>query len=274
MAKRGTFILGVGAQKSGTTWLHKYINSFENVNSGFRKEYHIFDAINIPECSRFRVSLLKSLTSKNKFKIRSMQSNEIEYYNYFSNILDADDIDISADITPSYSSLESDVFQSIFENFQKRNIECKIIYLMRDPFERCWSSVRMHRKAAGLKKHANNIKDEEQSLIEYFQTPGAHIRTCYDKTISKLEKTIPKENLFFGIYEELMTEKGMREISQFIGIEPKLEFSKFTFNVSPKKTTLSSKTMKMVVNEFKTVYEVCAEKFPQTKTLWVGNSVL
>jgi hypothetical protein len=40
-----TFILGVGAQKGGTTWLHRQLNKNKNIDLGFRKEYHIFDAI-------------------------------------------------------------------------------------------------------------------------------------------------------------------------------------------------------------------------------------
>jgi hypothetical protein len=39
------FILGVGAQKGGTTWLHRQLNNNKNIDLGFRKEYHIFDAI-------------------------------------------------------------------------------------------------------------------------------------------------------------------------------------------------------------------------------------
>ena len=39
------FILGVGAQKGGTTWLHRQLNSNQNIDLGFRKEYHILDAI-------------------------------------------------------------------------------------------------------------------------------------------------------------------------------------------------------------------------------------
>ena len=45
------FILGVGCQKGGTTWLHKQLDKHPNVNMGFTKEYHVFDAP-----SQFRVS--------------------------------------------------------------------------------------------------------------------------------------------------------------------------------------------------------------------------
>ena len=37
------FVLGVGAQKAGTTWLHEYLASLPEVDLGFMKEYHVFD---------------------------------------------------------------------------------------------------------------------------------------------------------------------------------------------------------------------------------------
>ena len=39
------FILGVGAQKAGTTWLHRQLIKSANFNFGHRKEYHVFDAM-------------------------------------------------------------------------------------------------------------------------------------------------------------------------------------------------------------------------------------
>ena len=42
--KKKKFILGLGAQKAGTSWLYNYFNSRDDFFSGFMKEYHIFDA--------------------------------------------------------------------------------------------------------------------------------------------------------------------------------------------------------------------------------------
>ncbi len=42
-----TFVLGLSVSKTGTTWLHNYLNSFEQINMGFKKEYHVFDSVYI-----------------------------------------------------------------------------------------------------------------------------------------------------------------------------------------------------------------------------------
>ena len=45
-----TFVLGLGAQKSGTTWVYSQISSLTGFKKPYAKEMHIFDAIHIDEC--------------------------------------------------------------------------------------------------------------------------------------------------------------------------------------------------------------------------------
>ena len=42
-----TFLLGVGCQKGGTTWLYDYLATSPQFKHGHRKEYHVFDAIDL-----------------------------------------------------------------------------------------------------------------------------------------------------------------------------------------------------------------------------------
>ncbi len=44
-----TFLLGVGAQKAGTTWLHRYLADSQQVVRGYRKEYHVFDSSDLAD---------------------------------------------------------------------------------------------------------------------------------------------------------------------------------------------------------------------------------
>ena len=44
-----TFLLGVGAQKAGTTWLHKYLTASPQMVRGYRKEYHVFDSSDLAD---------------------------------------------------------------------------------------------------------------------------------------------------------------------------------------------------------------------------------
>ena len=49
-----TFVLGVGAQKAGTSWLHHQLASRADTDFGFLKEYHVFDVIFHSEYEYFR----------------------------------------------------------------------------------------------------------------------------------------------------------------------------------------------------------------------------
>ena len=73
-----TFILGIGAQRCGTTWFYEYLSQYENFNGGFAKEYHIWDALDIQVLSTNRVGkpnqLLKLLQITKNAKRYKMQT--------------------------------------------------------------------------------------------------------------------------------------------------------------------------------------------------------
>ena len=48
LAVAGTFLLGVGCQKGGTAWMHRYLEASPQCDPGFRKEYHVWDALDLP----------------------------------------------------------------------------------------------------------------------------------------------------------------------------------------------------------------------------------
>lgn len=116
--------------------------------------------------------------------------------------------------------------------------------------------------------------DEDTSVIEYAKNEHANVRTRYDKTISELEKVIPQKNLYFGLYETLMTKKGIAGISDYLELPPNYDFANTKVNVSPKSSALADKTTAIVAHEYRDVYDFCADRFPQTKTLWTGNDHL
>ena len=108
-----TFVLGVGAQKAGTTWLHSYVASSANANMGFTKEYHIWDAVCSPLCNNFRLHKhqLSKLNTLNYLRY-CMQEIPGFYEGYFNSIFNSG-AKITGDITPSYSVLTEGDFHKI-----------------------------------------------------------------------------------------------------------------------------------------------------------------
>ena len=63
--RNGTFVLGLGAQKAGSSWLHAQLNRRRDADFGFLKEYHVHDALTLPEAgfsNRRKRSLMKPRT--------------------------------------------------------------------------------------------------------------------------------------------------------------------------------------------------------------------
>ena len=96
-----TFLLGVGAQKAGTSWLYQYLIQKNNTNLGFTKEYHIWDAVNIPECNNLKAKLSLPLPDNKIIKIWLMQNIGWYYFRYFRSLLETENINLTADIGPS-----------------------------------------------------------------------------------------------------------------------------------------------------------------------------
>jgi hypothetical protein len=262
-----TFILGCGAQKSGTTWAHHYIENSKYSNMGLCKEYHIWDALFIPEFKDILITkdtMFRSNCAGLRYK---MQNDLVYYFDYFSLLLQGDSANITSDISPSYSGLKRDIFMRIFEGFDNRNVECKVVFLMRDPIERCWSNLRHERN----RKRIDGPKSDDITFLRsLYKSRRCELRTRYDITINEIENAFPKNNCYFGIYESMHTEGELIRLSEFIGIDYNIEFVTKKFNVGRKYNELNSVIENEIVQYYDDVYKFCGERFPQTKSLWKG----
>lgn len=280
-----TFILGVGAQKSGTTWLHKYLSLYDYIDFGAYKEYHIWDHRYLDGI--YQPGTRSKIRNFLKYYIRlalrkvagitvfpdlryDMIKNDNAYFSYFEKLLAAPDISTTGDITPIYSALSQDVLQNIKSEFSKRGIRIKVVFLMRDPVERCWSCVRMHKKRNSNSRIVDIAQPDDIALLSYMKTLHAQQRTAYHKTLENLMAVFDPSEVFTGIYENLFTPAEITRLSQFIGVAPNLDFAKTRVNASAKSEHISPETRQQAHEQFAEVYAYCFKHFPETKTLWRG----
>ena len=95
----GTFVLGLGAQKAGSSWLHAQLNRRRDADFGFLKEYHIHDARTLPEAG-FSNRRMRSLIKPRTWRRQRFIAQPQRYYNYFSSLLRRPGIQLTGDITP------------------------------------------------------------------------------------------------------------------------------------------------------------------------------
>ena len=264
------FILGVGAQKAGTTWLFDYLASSGLVATNNIKEYHIWDAlVNVPSTRNRRITKEQSERDFG-LKIRYfLQQSPENYFNYFAYILAKQSRRVTCDITPSYAALKRTTLSMIREGFDKRGIVTRTVFLMRDPIERCWSSARM--KSINYTGKADLTDDQ---VLAHALKDESEVRTRYDVTIAELEAVFDPRNIYVGLYEEMFDLPQLSSLSEFCHVPVRPELAERKLNLSPKVKPLADDTMKKIADRYRPVYEYVARRYPQARDLWKGYGYL
>ena len=265
------FILGLGFQKCGTSWVYDYLKKSKYFDGGFDKEYHIWDAIDVPLLKYNTVDkpgAIGRLFQSDKAKRYNMQTNENAYFEYF-NSLYRRGVSITADITPSYSALPKPRLASIIRNFEDRDISCKALLLIRDPVDRIKSAVRynLDRKyfKEGIKVGEKNFRS---ALEGYYTTDHCKVRTRYDETIDRVYSTFDPSDVYVGVYENMFQRKQVSDISKFLGIEENFDFTKVRVNKTKSEVEDIPEIESRIQEFYNEVYEYCNDMFPVTKELW------
>lgn len=274
-----TFVLGLGAQKAATSWVHRYLRHYPEADFGAIKEYHVWDVLRVPHFShsspltpRTRIrSIGKRLLGRDvvpdRLRRRFCADTET-YFDYFAGLLAPENIRLTGDITPSYSALPPETLAEIRDGFAARGIAAKAVFLMRDPVERCHSVVRMHKRDRKSRESVDIRLADDEALRRYATSPDAQLRTRYDRTLAAIDAAFPPEDVFTGFYETIFTEPEVRRLSAFFGVEPELGFVETKVNVSFKTRALAPETEAFLRAEFAPVYAACAERFPITREIW------
>ncbi|MFN7003520.1 MAG: sulfotransferase [Roseinatronobacter sp.] len=273
-----TFLLGLGAQKAGTTWLHDYLSSLDGVDMGFLKEYHVFDSRHQSDDRGRKAELIakaqralgrKDVDFASKPRLWTfvaMLADQQNYFNYFAGLLSQPDVFVTGDITPSYSMLGAEDLSAIRDDFERRGVTCKAVFLMRDPVERLWSAARMRRRE---RPDAPQVS-EDQMVLQALKKGGFAGRTRFEDTLAAMEAVLAPDDCLIGFYETLFQDSEIQRICAFLGLEFRApEFDK-RVNVSQKTSPLSEDTCRKVAEHFAPTYRAVAERFgPDTiRDLW------
>lgn len=277
-----TFILGVGAQKAGSTWLFKYLNKLPGAIRPFYKEFHIWNALEIPECLRWKYKFNPDLL-KTKYGLRMLLQKETEiYFHYFDELLIKQNGNLTYDITPCYAGLNASTLKHIYDNFKKREINCKVIFIARDPIDRCWSAVKyFQKKYHNTPDKYKMIKDsvdpnikEEEALRLYSKSKDAQFRTAYELTIKNLQDVFPKENIFIGIFEKMFDQTFEQNLNNFLNVKSKKTLIDKKINTSTPLKLQDEKLMREIAIFYSNTYSYFKKNFPETRDLWGGFKYL
>lgn len=286
------FLLGVGAQKAGTSWLWQYLKRHPQCAIGEIKEYAIFNSVmmadTFPLRKRMRLKRLSILATQRLTQLEAgaepddhteflalmdniaLELDMTRYVPHFQDLLRRQPgTRLVADITPEYCALSPDDFRTIRTMLTDGGFEVRVVYLMRDPVERCYSMMRMGERNAAREGAQKRNNAHERFAREAVQ-PWNEIRTRYDNTIRVLEQVFAPHELHFEFYERFISAEGTRALTSFLGIdfvEPNLEFRA---NASPRGSELGAESIAIVREFYDPVYRFCADRFgaDTVRELW------
>ena len=277
-----TFLLGVGAMKAGTTWLHDHLAGSPQCQPGVRKEYHVFDSLDLAEepyllhrvVAKAHASLdevAQARPTDPTFLVQAaMIADEELYFDYFTALFArSPEIRLTLDITPGYALLSAARLARIRASFAQRGVRAVAAFLMRDPVERIWSQVRMQKR----RRPENNPGTAEELVAQRYADPSYADRTRYETTLRNLDTAFGDE-VFHAFYEELFAPataaSEIARLSTFLRVDDRPPDLSAEFNVSPRSAELPEATVRAVAEHFRPTYEAVASRFPDRDlpSLW------
>ncbi len=212
--------LCVGAQKAATSWLYVTLKHLPGVYMCAVKESHYFTPFDWSDWRRL------NQVEKRREAYRRRTDMTDDYRAYIQAQLDHCDIEnvdddwyrgifafakpgeLRGEICPSYFALREENIAHV----NRINPEARIVMLLRDPVERCWSHMRMHKREKG----------DEFHFEEAFQDPNLmHMflaSTAYNQAIPRWQKGVG-DRLAMFLFDDVLEqpEAMMRRFLDHIG---------------------------------------------------------
>jgi len=185
--------LGIGAMKSGTTWLYENLRFHPEIYLPATKELYYF-SIKFHGCS------LKSYSS---------------IFEKGSNL-------VKGDITPGYSTIAADRIRFIHRIMP----DVKLIFLMRNPVHRTWSEAYMN-LVAKPGRRIEEISDDE--FLAYFRSEACRKRSDYLKIIDNWLNVFSSKQLFISFLDEIEEQPRavLRQIFSYLGVSNPVDWKNF-----------------------------------------------
>jgi hypothetical protein len=158
--------LGIGAQKAGTTWLYEMLRHHKSILFPAGKEVHFWDA-NLDKGIAWYDSLFAGEETGK----------------------------VKGEITPAYAILPPNIISDIYHHYPHLHL----IYIIRNPIERAWSSALM-----ALERAEMMIEEaSDQWFMDHFMSRGSLLRGDYEDCIRRWRNVFPLEQLLILRYENI-----------------------------------------------------------------------
>lgn len=175
--------LGIGAQKAGTTWLYEMLTQHPDISFPLHKEVHYWN--------------------------RAYPGQAVE--DYLSNFQHPTLCE--GEITPAYAFLNLKVIKEVY----RHQPELKIIYIIRNPIDRAWSSAKMALGRAEMQFH----EASDQWFIDHFNSRGSLLRGDYEACLRNWKAVFNDNQLLVLNFDEIKhaPDEFLSKCCQHLGVK-------------------------------------------------------
>lgn len=184
--------LGLGAPKSGSTWLHHNLDRHPEVFVPPEKELHYF-------CH---------------FHHRSIR--------WYSSKFSQADARMRGEITPNYAELPSSLVDEIADLMP----DLRLLLMMRDPVDRAWSHAQMN-----LARQKNRTVESvpKTEYIAHFRSAHSIDSGDYLAIVDRWSARFPEERMWLGTYDDMVErpEQLLASVFDFLGVDSDVDWEAF-----------------------------------------------
>ena len=230
--------LGIGAQKSGTTWLSHNLRLHPQIRIPELKEVHYFDdRIMDPANPARRLSrkvfgkgpldrrwrrIMKTRAPRH---LKGFSKKELfwdlRYFfraptdEWYASLFEREPGTVTGEITPAYATLEPDAVAHVHDLMP----DAKIIFMMRNPIERAWSQAARRYYEAGEREDPSA---KNKRLQRHFDSDRSRLRTDYSRTLETWNSVYQEDRIFVGFFEDVyfFPAELMDSLYRFLGVDP------------------------------------------------------
>ena len=223
--------LGIGAQKAGTTWLYENLRRHPQLWLPPVKELHYLDQ-KPPRLTKrlfgktapmrtarqhLREQLLGFVSGRSRWEDLAwaaryclLPRSDAWYRSLFPEIEGR----MPGEICPGYARLDAEAVGEV----RRRMPEARILYLLRDPIERSWSTSAMHFR----KPRFGRIHEFSDAEIEaHFTRPKTARHDDYLGNLASWSRHYPPEQMFVGFFDDLVEDPRafLASVLCFLGVD-------------------------------------------------------
>ncbi len=274
--------IGIGAQKAGTTWLHRNLQVHPGIFMP-RKEVHYFDRKMDDRSNAFSRLLGKRAVDEQwrrqtkhwlGLHARTLSYRELlwdlKYHlrryddDWYASVFEPSRGRVTGEITPAYSALgEEKVARA-----HRLAPDAKIIFMMRNPIERVWSQTAMSFDKAE-KGSVGSVP--ERKLLRKVGRDSSRSLTDYLRTLETWGAYYREDQIFVGFLEDVhfFPEETLRGLYRFLGVDPSAASGVIREKIHPGSvSTMPSKLAIHLARSYREDARLLEERFGGYASFW------